>query len=91
MWSAPNAAKSSPVQMVKPRALPSKRCKAGGLAFGIGAAGPLLHYGCGRLPKVAAVVGGIFGDIRPAATCIVCGLIDARMKIEIEVTARREV
>ncbi len=29
-----------------------------------------------------------FGDARPAATMIVAGLIDARMKIEIEVTAR---
>jgi enamine deaminase RidA (YjgF/YER057c/UK114 family) len=30
-----------------------------------------------------------FGDVRPAATMIVAGLADARMKIEIEVTARR--
>jgi enamine deaminase RidA (YjgF/YER057c/UK114 family) len=30
-----------------------------------------------------------FGDIRPAATMIVAGLSDPRMKIEIEVTARR--
>jgi enamine deaminase RidA (YjgF/YER057c/UK114 family) len=29
-----------------------------------------------------------FGESRPAATMIVCGLIDPRMKIEIEVTAR---
>ena len=29
-----------------------------------------------------------FGDARPAATMIVAGLIDAAMKIEIEVTAR---
>ena len=28
-----------------------------------------------------------FGDVRPAATMIACGLADARMKIEIEVTA----
>ena len=28
-------------------------------------------------------------DIRPAATCVVCGLVDPRMKIEIEVTARK--
>ncbi|MGP1397757.1 MAG: RidA family protein [Inquilinaceae bacterium] len=33
--------------------------------------------------------GAVFGDIRPAATCIICGLIDPRMKVEIEVTARR--
>ena len=30
-----------------------------------------------------------FGAIRPAATMFVAGLADARMKIEIEVTARR--
>jgi len=30
-----------------------------------------------------------FGDIRPAATMFVAGLADPRMKIEIEVTARR--
>ncbi|MBS0559725.1 MAG: RidA family protein [Proteobacteria bacterium] len=30
-----------------------------------------------------------FGDVRPASTMIVAGLIDPRMKIEIEVTARR--
>jgi enamine deaminase RidA (YjgF/YER057c/UK114 family) len=30
-----------------------------------------------------------FGDVRPAATMISAGLSDARMKIEIEVTARR--
>jgi enamine deaminase RidA (YjgF/YER057c/UK114 family) len=29
-----------------------------------------------------------FGESRPAATMIACGLIDPRMKIEIEVTAR---
>ena len=30
-----------------------------------------------------------FGETRPAATAIVAGLVDPRMKIEIEVTARR--
>ncbi len=30
------------------------------------------------------------GDVRPAATMIVAGLTDSRMKIEIEVTARRQ-
>ncbi|EQB32752.1 RidA family protein [Sphingobium ummariense] len=29
----------------------------------------------------------IFGDIRPAATCVVAGLIKPEMKVEIEVTA----
>jgi enamine deaminase RidA (YjgF/YER057c/UK114 family) len=31
-----------------------------------------------------------FAVARPAATMMVAGLLDARMKIEIEVTARRE-
>lgn len=30
-----------------------------------------------------------FGEVRPAATMMVCGLSDPRMKIEIEVDARR--
>jgi enamine deaminase RidA (YjgF/YER057c/UK114 family) len=30
-----------------------------------------------------------FGDVRPAATMMVCGLSDPRMKIEIETYARR--
>jgi 2-iminobutanoate/2-iminopropanoate deaminase len=30
-----------------------------------------------------------FGEVRPAATMLVAGLADPRMKIEIEVTARR--
>lgn len=29
----------------------------------------------------------IFGDVRPAATCVVAGLIKPEMKVEIEVTA----
>ena len=40
-------------------------------------------------PAVAAVLAEVFGEIRPAATCVICGLVDSRMKIEIEVTARR--
>lgn len=40
-------------------------------------------------PKVAPVLGEVFGDVRPAATALVCELIDPRMKIEIEVTAKR--
>lgn len=31
----------------------------------------------------------VFGEVRPAATMLVCGLADPRMKIEIEVDARR--
>lgn len=34
------------------------------------------------------VTGEIFGEIRPANTLIVCGLLKPEMKVEIEVTAR---
>lgn len=37
--------------------------------------------------KVFPVFGEYFGDIRPAATLLVCDLLDPAMKIEIEVTA----
>jgi enamine deaminase RidA (YjgF/YER057c/UK114 family) len=40
-------------------------------------------------PAVMPVLGEVFGTIRPAATALICGLVDPRMKIEIEVTARR--
>ncbi len=36
---------------------------------------------------IAPVLGAAFKGIRPANTTIVCGLVDARMKVEIEVTA----
>jgi enamine deaminase RidA (YjgF/YER057c/UK114 family) len=39
--------------------------------------------------RVFAVVGMAFGDIRPAATMLVCGLLKPEMKVEIEVTAYR--
>ena len=38
---------------------------------------------------ITPVLGETFGAIRPAATMIVCALIDPRMKVEIEVTAYR--
>jgi len=38
---------------------------------------------------LAPVFGEHFAKARPAATAVVCGLVDARMKIEIEVTARK--
>ena len=38
---------------------------------------------------VFPILGETFGDIRPAATMVVCGLIRPEMKIEIEVTALR--
>jgi enamine deaminase RidA (YjgF/YER057c/UK114 family) len=31
-----------------------------------------------------------FGEVRPAATMLSCGLADPRMRIEIEVTAHRD-
>ena len=40
-------------------------------------------------PAIVPVLGEVFATIRPAATALVCGLVDPRMKIEIEVTARR--
>ena len=40
-------------------------------------------------PRIMPVLGAAFGAIRPAATALICGLVDPRMKIEIEVTARR--
>ena len=38
---------------------------------------------------VFAVTGPVFGEIRPAATMIVCDLIKPEMKVEIEATAFR--
>ena len=40
-------------------------------------------------PVIVPVLDEVFGAIRPAATALICGLVDPRMKIEIEVTARR--
>ena len=37
--------------------------------------------------RVYPILGDHFGDIRPAATMLVCGLAEPEMKIEIEVTA----
>ncbi len=39
--------------------------------------------------KVAPIFGEVFARARPAATAIICGLIDPRMALEIEVTACR--
>ena len=41
-------------------------------------------------PRVVPVLAETLGAIRPAATAVFCGLVDERMKIEIEVTARRK-
>lgn len=42
-------------------------------------------------PRIVPILGEAFGTVRPAATALICGLVDPRMKIEIEVTARRAV
>jgi len=42
-----------------------------------------------NLPLVTPIFGEVFGDIRPAATLIIAGLIEERMKVEVEVTAYR--
>jgi enamine deaminase RidA (YjgF/YER057c/UK114 family) len=42
-------------------------------------------------PRIVPILGEAFATIRPAATALICGLVDPRMKIEIEVTARRAV
>lgn len=39
--------------------------------------------------EVAPLFGEYFAKARPAATAVVCDLVDERMKIEIEVTARK--
>jgi enamine deaminase RidA (YjgF/YER057c/UK114 family) len=39
--------------------------------------------------RVFPILGEAFGEVRPAATMIVCGLNKPEMKIEIEVTALR--
>ena len=41
-------------------------------------------------PLIYPVLGETFGDIRPASTAIIAGLVDPRMKVEIEVTAKRK-
>ncbi|HET6157295.1 MAG TPA: RidA family protein [Dongiaceae bacterium] len=40
-------------------------------------------------PKIYAVFKEFLAESRPAATAIICGLVDPRMKIEIEITARK--
>jgi enamine deaminase RidA (YjgF/YER057c/UK114 family) len=39
--------------------------------------------------EIAPILGQYFSEVRPASTAIVAGLVDSRMRIEIEVTARR--
>lgn len=39
--------------------------------------------------QLAPIFGEYFASARPAATALICALVDSAMKIEIEVTARR--
>lgn len=39
--------------------------------------------------QLAPIFGEYFARARPAATAVICELVDVRMKIEIEVTARK--
>jgi enamine deaminase RidA (YjgF/YER057c/UK114 family) len=39
---------------------------------------------------IGPVLGETFGDIRPAATCLVSGLVKSEMKFEVELTALRQ-
>ncbi len=51
-----------------------------------------VHYilpDAAEFPKCWPTLRKYFGEIRPAATMIAAGLSDPRMKIEIEVTARK--
>lgn len=44
----------------------------------------------GDFEKVAKICGKHFKGIRPANTTVACALVDPRMKVEIEVTARKQ-
>ena len=68
------------------------------IAAALGQAGATLddivrvHYilpNAGDFPACWPVLRQYFGEVRPAATMISAGLADPRMRIEIEVTARR--
>src|SRR5262245_47452821 len=39
-------------------------------------------------PQITPILGRYFGEIRPASTAVIAGLVDPRMRIEIEVAAR---
>ena len=43
-----------------------------------------------EFPQCWPILRRYFGDVRPAATMIAAGLADPRIRIEIEVTARRQ-
>lgn len=37
--------------------------------------------------ELPEVLGAVFGEIRPASSCIICGLVNPAMKFEVELTA----
>lgn len=41
-------------------------------------------------PEIQPVLGAKFGDIRPASSCLICGLVNPAMKFEIELTALKK-
>jgi enamine deaminase RidA (YjgF/YER057c/UK114 family) len=43
----------------------------------------------GDFQSIAPIFGEFLGQARPAATAIICGLVEPEIRIEIEVTARR--
>jgi enamine deaminase RidA (YjgF/YER057c/UK114 family) len=42
----------------------------------------------GQFDALGPIFGEFLGEARPAATALVCGLVDSRMKLEIEIDAR---
>ena len=51
-----------------------------------------VHYYLARqeyFKRAAPIFGEFLGKAKPAATAVVCGLVEPEMKIEIEVTARK--
>lgn len=40
--------------------------------------------------EIQPVLGSRFGEIRPASSCIICGLVNPAMKFEVELTALRK-
>ena len=61
----------------------------GGLAMGDVVRANYIVTDAAHGETVFAQTGRVFGDVRPAATMIVAGLIKPEMKVEIEVTAFR--
>lgn len=61
----------------------------GGFSFGDVVRVRYILPDAGEFERCWPVLRRIFGEVRPAATMMAAGLIDPRVKIEIEVTARK--